>query len=171
MRRYYFYVKNWKKIKKLLSITFDWTIKLNWTWAHFIGTEKYPSANFRNWKHGPVLDQSWQPKVGQCYWTNISVQIGQVLSQYWHGRLEIEISHASAEAWPAMALYWAESRHYAGKLCCKSKNQCPEQQWHFTGYKVGITLANHAGSQKLRVWPGNGTSLGWKSKLLRHTVL
>ena len=26
---------------------------------------------------------------------------------------------------PAMALYWAESRHYSGKLCCKSKSQCP----------------------------------------------
>ena len=58
---------------------------------------------------------------------------------------------------PAMALYWAESRHYSGKLCCMSKSQCPAQQWHFTGYKVVITPANHAGSQKLKVWPSNGT--------------
>ena len=28
---------------------------------------------------------------------------------------------------PAMALYWAESRHYSGKLCCMSKSQCPAQ--------------------------------------------
>ena len=48
----------------------------------------------------------------------------------------------------AMALYWAESRHYFGKLCCMSKSQCPAQQWHITGYKVGITSANRAVCQK-----------------------
>ena len=61
---------------------------------------------------------------------------------------------------PAMSHYWAESRHYADKLCCKSKTQCSAEQWHFTGYKVSITPANHAGSQKLRVRPSNGTLLG-----------
>ena len=85
------------------------------------------------------------------YWTNISVQIGPVLSQYWYGTLEIKISHACAEAWPsngtllgwksalirqtvlyvkkpvsgpAIALYWLQSRHYSGKPCCMSKRQC-----------------------------------------------
>ena len=46
-----------------------------------------PSANCRNGKHGTIMDQSWQPKVGQCY-ANVTPKLG-----------------------PAMALYWAESRY------------------------------------------------------------
>ena len=72
---------------------------------------------------------------------------------------------------PAMALYWAESRHYSGKLCCMSKSQCPAQQWHFTGYKVCITLANRVVYQKASVRPTNGPSQVRKSALLRQTVL
>ena len=45
------------------------------------------------------------------------------------------------------------------------------QQWHFTGLKVGITLANCVVCQKASVWPSNGTLLVTKSALLRQTVL
>ena len=62
---------------------------------------KGPSANCRNWKHGPILDQSWLPKVGQCYWANISVQIGPIFSQYWHRTLAFQIYQTSAETWPS----------------------------------------------------------------------
>ena len=72
---------------------------------------------------------------------------------------------------PTMALYWAESRHYSGKLYCMSKSQCSAQQWHLTELKLGITPAHRVVSQKASVWPSNVTLLGAKSALLRQTVL
>ena len=45
------------------------------------------------------------------------------------------------------------------------------QQWHFTGYKVGITPANYVVCQKDRVRPTNGPSQVQKSSLLRQTML
>ena len=77
---------------------------------------------------------------------------------------------------PVLARYvgnqnWAESRHYSGKLCWMSKSQCSAQQWHFTGYKVGITPANCVVCQKACVRPNNGPSQVRKSALLWQPML
>ena len=52
-----------------------------------------------------------------------------------------------------------------------SKSQCPVQQWHFTGYKVGITPTNRVLSQKASGRPTNGLSQVRKSALLWQTML
>ena len=72
---------------------------------------------------------------------------------------------------PVMAIYWAESLHYSGKPCCMSKRQCPAQQLHFTGLKVGITPENCVVSQKDGVRLTTGPSQYRKSALLRQTML
>ena len=72
---------------------------------------------------------------------------------------------------PAMALYWAESRHYSGKPCWKSKTQSLAQERPIKSLKVAITPKTYTWNQELRVWPSNGTLLGWKSALLCQPML
>ena len=72
---------------------------------------------------------------------------------------------------PVMAFDWAKSLNYSGTSRCKTKSQCPAQQWYFTGLKVGITPENRVVCQKDSARPTNGPSQVRKSALLRQTML
>ena len=77
----------------------------------------------------------------------------------------------NSESGPVMAFDWAKNLNYSGTSRCKTKSQCPAQQWHFTELKVGITSANRVPIQKNRVRHTNGPSQDRKSALLRQTML
>ena len=77
----------------------------------------------------------------------------------------------NSESGPVMAFDWAKSLNYSGTSRCKTKSQCPAQQWHFTELKVGITTANRVPIQKDRVRHTNGPSQVRKTALLRQTML